>query len=116
MLSSEKGMISLPVEDASVDVAAQNCLFNIFKAEELRLALQEMHRVLRPGGDSDPVSEPAILENLVQDEHLRALCLTGALSLSTYIKLITGAGFGTVEIRARRHYRILDPEVLSPRV
>ncbi|MEO2129061.1 MAG: methyltransferase domain-containing protein, partial [Christiangramia sp.] len=35
----------LPVEDNSIDVAAQNCLFNIFKTEELTKALQEMYRV-----------------------------------------------------------------------
>lgn len=40
--------LALPVDDDSVDVAAQNCLFNIFKAEDLRLALEEVYRVLSP--------------------------------------------------------------------
>ena len=35
--------LNLPVEDASIDVAAQNCLFNIFKQEELKQALGEMY-------------------------------------------------------------------------
>ncbi|MEK9781780.1 MAG: methyltransferase domain-containing protein, partial [Flavobacteriales bacterium] len=42
--------LNLPVADNSIDVAAQNCLFNIFKAEELEQALQEMYRVLKPHG------------------------------------------------------------------
>ncbi|MEP1782973.1 methyltransferase domain-containing protein, partial [Reichenbachiella sp.] len=42
--------LDLPLADESIDVAAQNCLFNIFKADELKKALQEMYRVLKPHG------------------------------------------------------------------
>ena len=103
--------LNLPVEDNSIDVAAQNCLFNIFKQEELKKALQEMYRVLKPRGRlvmSDPICETAMPEALREDERLRALCLSGSLPLWDYIKMITDVGFGTVEIRAKRPYRILD--------
>jgi len=99
--------LHLPVEDNSIDVAAQNCLFNIFKHEELKQALKEMYRVLKPHGRlvmSDPICEQPI------NEQLRALCLSGSLPLWDYIKMITDIGFGTVEIRAKRPYRILDPK------
>lgn len=105
--------LNLPVEDNSVDVAAQNCLFNIFKQEELKKALQEMYRVLKPRGRlvmSDPICESEIPTFLREDERLRALCLSGSLPLSGYIKMITETGFGTIEIRAKRPYRILDPK------
>jgi SAM-dependent methyltransferase len=105
--------LNLPVEDNSIDVAAQNCLFNIFKEEELKLALKEMYRVLKPRGRlvlSDPTCETEMPEALKEDERLRALCLSGALPLKDYIKMITDIGFGTVEIRAKRAYRILDPK------
>lgn len=105
--------LNLPVEDNSVDVAAQNCLFNIFKVDDLRKALLEMYRVLKPRGRlvlSDPTCETIIPENLKNDERLRALCLSGAMPLKDYIKMITDVGFGTVEIRAKRPYRILDPK------
>ncbi|MDE3254038.1 MAG: SAM-dependent methyltransferase, partial [Bacteroidota bacterium] len=36
--------------------------------------------------------------------------LSGALPLKDYIRSITDIGFGTVEIRAKRPYRILDPK------
>lgn len=104
--------LSLPVEDESIDVAAQNCLFNIFTKEDLKLALAEMYRVLKPHGRlvlSDPTSESEMPESLINDEKLRALCLSGALPLKEYIKMITDAGFGTVEIRAKRPYRVLSP-------
>jgi ubiquinone/menaquinone biosynthesis C-methylase UbiE len=104
--------LNLPVEDSSIDVAAQNCLFNIFTKEDLKLALAEMYRVLKPHGRlvlSDPTSESEIPESLKNDEKLRALCLSGALPLKEYIKMITDAGFGTVEIRAKRSYRVLSP-------
>lgn len=105
--------LNLPVEDETIDVAAQNCLFNIFENEELEIALKEMYRVLKPRGRlvlSDPVCETQMPENLKNDEKLRALCLSGALPLREYINKITSLGFGTVEIRAKRPYRILDPK------
>lgn len=104
--------LHLPVEDNSIDVAAQNCLFNIFDKEDLKKALAEMYRVLKPHGRlvlSDPITEDPIPENLRNDERLRALCLSGSLSLKEYLQMITDAGFGTIEIRAKRPYRILDP-------
>jgi SAM-dependent methyltransferase len=104
--------LSLPVEDNSIDVAAQNCLFNIFKQEELRKALEEMYRVLKPHGRlvmSDPICDTHIPEHLRNDEILRAECLSGSIPLSDYIKMITDVGFGTVEIRAKRPYRMLSP-------
>ncbi len=105
--------LNLPVEDASVDVAAQNCLFNIFKHNELETALKETYRVLKPHGRlvlSDPICETRMNEQLCNDERLRAQCLTGAIPLKEYVKMITNIGFGTVEIRAKRPYRILDPK------
>ena len=104
--------LDLPIEDNSIDIAAQNCLFNIFKAEDLKLALSEMYRVLKPHGKlvmSDPTCEQPMSDELRNDERLRALCLTGSIPLEDYIKMMTDAGFGTIEIRAKRAYRLLSP-------
>jgi SAM-dependent methyltransferase len=102
---------SLPVADASVDVVAQNCLFNIFKPKDLHLALKEAFRVLKPNGRllmSDPIATRPIPEHLQQDERLRAMCLSGALTYVQYVEHLVNAGFGQIEIRSRRPYRLLD--------
>lgn len=103
--------LALPLADSSVDVAAQNCLFNIFKQDELKQALKEMYRVLKPQGRlvmSDPICEQPINESLRNDEKLRALCLSGSIPLNDYLNMLTEVGFGTLEVRAKRPYRILD--------
>lgn len=102
---------NLPVDDASVDIVAQNCLFNIFEPEDLSRALKAAYRVLKPGGRlqmSDPIATRAIPPHLQQDERLRAMCLSGALTYEEYTQSIVNAGFGQIEIRARRPYRLLE--------
>lgn len=105
--------LSLPVEDESIDVAAQNCVFNIFKIADLRQALAESYRVLKPHGRlvmSDPICEQEMPNALRNDDRLRAQCLSGAIPLKQYIDTITSVGFGTVEVRAKRLYRVLSPK------
>ncbi len=104
--------LSLPVAEESIDLAAQNCLFNIFKQDELRQALKEMYRVLKPHGRlvmSDPICEQPMNDTLRNDEKLRALCLSGSIPLQDYVDMLTEVGFGTIEIRSKRPYRILAP-------
>ncbi len=103
--------LRIPLPDAHVDLVAQNCLFNIFVEADLDQALREAGRVLRPGGRlilSDPICEQPIPDRLRQDARLRAQCLSGALPLKTYVERIAEGGFGTIEIRSRRPYRVLD--------
>jgi SAM-dependent methyltransferase len=104
--------LALPIESETVDIAAQNCLFNIFHDNDLKKALSEMYRVLKPRGKlvlSDPVCDVAMPENVRNDERLRAMCLTGAIPLADYVKRLTDLGFGTIEVRAKRPYRLLSP-------
>jgi len=114
--------LDLSLADGSVDVAAQNCLFNIFETAppgsangqargDLERALSEMHRVLKPAGRlsmSDPVASWPIPEHLRADETLRAQCISGCLPYKRYIDRIVEAGFGSAEVRSRRPYRLLD--------
>ena len=107
---------ALPVPDASVDIVAQNCLFNIFEPADLQRALSEAYRVLKPGGRlimSDPIATRPVPSHLQQDERLRALCLSGALPYDDYIQHLVTIGFGQIEIRVRRPYRLLDTQTYS---
>jgi SAM-dependent methyltransferase len=88
-------------------------LFNIFKLDDLKKALEEVYRTLKPHGRlvmSDPTCEQPMPDELRNDDRLRALCLSGSIPLQDYIDMITSVGFGTVEVRAKRPYRILDPK------
>jgi len=90
---------------------AQNCLFNIFEPADLQRALREVYRVLKPNGRlimSDPIATRPIPQHLQDDHRLRAMCLSGALTYDEYIQNLIAVGFGQVEIRARRPYRLLD--------
>jgi ubiquinone/menaquinone biosynthesis C-methylase UbiE len=107
----EGDAFALPIADESVDVVAQNCLFNIFEPADLQRALREAHRVLKPGGRlimSDPIATRPIPPHLQADERLRAMCLSGALPYEDYVQQLIDVGFGQIEIRARRPYRLLD--------
>jgi SAM-dependent methyltransferase len=104
---------ALPVADESVDVVAQNCLFNIFEPADLERALKEAYRVLKPNGRlimSDPIATRPIPQHLQQDQRLRAMCLSGALTYGEYTQHLVDVGFGQIEIRARRPYRLLDTQ------
>lgn len=104
--------LSLPLPDGSVSVAAQNCLFNVFRESELRQALAEILRVLQPEGrffTSDPITPVPLPLSLTDDDRLRARCISGCTTLEHYLEMLIDAGFGRVEVRARFPYRVLTP-------
>ena len=103
---------ALPVEDSSVDVVAQNCLFNVFVDDDLSAALTEVFRVLAPGGrfsTSDPITTAPIPESLKRDSTLRARCCSGCQTYDAYLSKIQEAGFQQILVRARVPYRLLTP-------
>lgn len=104
--------LELPVDDNSVSVVGQNCLFNVFRHEDLTQALSETFRVLTLGGmftTSDPITPVPLPEAFADNEVARARCLSGCQTLEQYLKAITDAGFGRVEVRARFPYRHVHP-------
>jgi hypothetical protein len=57
---------------------------------------------------SDPIATREIPQHLRQDDRLRAMCLSGALTYQEYTQHLVDTGFGQIEVRARRPYRLLD--------
>lgn len=103
---------ALPVPNGSVTVLAQNCLFNIFIAQDLDRALAEVVRVLKVGGlfaTSDPIAPTGLPPALTADARLRARCISGCQTWDAYLAALTNAGFGRVEVRGRFPYRYLHP-------
>ena len=89
----------LPFDGNSFDVVICECSLCIFP--NLAVALDEMRRVLRPGGHlgiSDVVVNAAIPESL-QDLFGRVFCIGGALSIDGYRDALAMAGFSSVRSR-----------------
>lgn len=94
------GAEQLPFAFESFDVAVCECSLCLF--ENMEIALEQMYRVLKPGGRiaiSDFFLNAAIpdsLDNLLA----RVLCVSGAQSVDGYRVALSRAGFEYVRIRA----------------
>jgi arsenite methyltransferase len=99
-----KGNIEdVPLPDASVDVIISNCVINL--SPDKRKTLQEAFRVLRPGGKlavSDIVTRGPIPEEIRADMERWTGCLAGALDEEDYRRLLSEAGFESVEVEETR--------------
>ena len=92
---------SLPLPDASVDVAISNGVINL-SPRKVR-ALAEAFRVLRPAGRltiADLVLEDDLPPEVVTHPAAWAGCLSGALSEKALYKGLRRAGFRAVDIQA----------------
>jgi SAM-dependent methyltransferase len=103
---------ALPIEDSSVELVAQNCLFNVFQEADLADALREVHRVLIAGGrfsTSDPITTVPLPESLKRNQTLRARCCSGCQTYEGYLAALEDAGFRQIVVRARIPYRLMTP-------
>ena len=107
-----KGEIeNIPLPDNSVDVIISNCVINL-SADKGRV-LREAFRVLKPGGRlavSDVVRRAGadIPEAIARSVELWIGCVAGALEEGEYRRLLSEAGFTSVDIEPTRIYRLED--------
>jgi SAM-dependent methyltransferase len=85
---------SLGIEDNSVDVVISNCVINLSPAKAN--VFEEIYRVLKPGGElffSDIFVDRRIPESLTNDSVLHGECLSGALYVEDFRRLMAKIGW-----------------------
>lgn len=81
------------IEDNSVDLVISNCVINLSPNKEK--VFKEIFRVLKPGGElyfSDVFSDRRIPQELALDPVLRGECLSGALYVEDFRRLMQELG------------------------
>jgi ubiquinone/menaquinone biosynthesis C-methylase UbiE len=88
---------------ASIDLVISNCVLNLVaEADRVRM-LEEIHRVLRPGGRvaiSDIVADEPVPEHLKADPRLWSGCISGAFTEQGFLKAFREAGFLAVRLES----------------
>lgn len=105
-----KGEIeNIPLPDNSVDVVISNCVINL--SADKSAVLQEVFRVLKPGGRfavSDIVVRGEVPVDIRRNVELWTGCVAGALHESEYQNMLAASGFENIGIEPTRIYHADD--------
>lgn len=101
------------IADNSVDLVVSNCVLNLVHDDEKQQLVQELFRVVRPGGRvaiSDIVSDETIPEHLKHDGELWSGCISGAFHEKGFIDTFVDAGFVAVSYDKwdAKPWRVID--------
>jgi len=86
----------LPIESNSVDCVLSNCVINLLPQAGKLKVLQEVYRVLKPGGRinlDDIIAKKAMPESLRTNVAAYVGCISGAVTVEEYRELMQTAGF-----------------------
>lgn len=103
---------SAGIEDNSIDVIISNCVINL--AADKEKVFSEIFRVLKPGGElyfSDVFSGRRIPSHLKEDPILYGECLSGALYIEDFRRILRKIGILDYRVVTSRPLSIDDPEV-----
>ncbi len=87
------------VKDCSVDLVISNCVLNLVSDDDKQGLINEIYRVLRPGGRiaiSDIVSDEDVPDRLKADPALWSGCISGAFQEQELLRKFIEAGFQAV--------------------
>ncbi len=102
------------IADSSVDLIVSNCVVNLSPRKDL--VFSEMKRVLKPGGEvyfSDVFADRRISEELQKDPVLYGECLSGALYLEDFRRLMAQSGFNDVRVVSSSVLDVHDKEIAA---
>lgn len=88
------------VANDSIDLVVSNCVLNLVAEADRKQMLEEIFRVLKPGGRvaiSDIVSDEFVPEHLQADEELWTGCISGAFQERQFAQAFLDAGFVLVK-------------------
>ena len=87
------------IADASVDLVISNCVLNLVADFEKRQMVEEIFRVLKPGGRiaiSDIISDRPVPADMKNDPELWSGCISGAFHEAEMPAVFAAAGFKSV--------------------
>ena len=84
------------VASDSIDLVVSNCVLNLVAAADRKQMLDEIFRVLKPGGRvaiSDIVGDESVPQHLQENEELWTGCISGAFQEKQFAQAFLDAGF-----------------------
>jgi len=87
------------IPDGSVDLVISNCVLNLVADQEKQQLIQEIFRVLKPGGRvaiSDIISDRTVPAALKANPELWSGCISGAFHEAAFLQEFSAAGFHAV--------------------
>lgn len=102
----------LGIEDNSIDVVISNCVINL--SPDKKSVYSEIFRVLKPGGElyfSDVFADRRIPLELMDDPILYGECLSGALYIEDFRRMLRNLGFPDYRVVTGHDIDIEDPEI-----
>ena len=103
---------SMPFEDRSFDRIISNCVINL--VPDKRRAFSEIFRALRERGSfaiSDIVLEGELPPAIRNSAEMYAGCVSGAITKTEYLQVVSELGFTDVQIRRERVIELSDDDL-----
>lgn len=104
---------NMPIAANRADVVISNCVLNL--VPDKYRAFEEMYRILKPGGHfsvSDVVLKGELPDGLRNDAEMYAGCVSGAIQMDDYLRLLQEVGFQNITVQKQRRIELPD-DILS---
>jgi SAM-dependent methyltransferase len=100
---------NMPIAANRADVVISNCVLNL--VPDKQRAFEEMYRILKPGGHfsvSDVVLKGELPDGLRNDAEMYAGCVSGAIQMDDYLRLLQEVGFQNITVQKQRRIELPD--------